>query len=84
MSDFALLSCTRDAFLVEFDGAHYKVDGERGRDVWDVFPEMIYRCASDGSRHRVEDAALRRRIVDALVAHCAAGDFDWRLNVVRD
>jgi hypothetical protein len=84
MASFSLITLTRDSFIFEFGGIKYSVNGERGADVWDIFPKMIYRLGASGERVLLEDEALSARIVSALQAHWPEYGHPWELNVVKD
>ena len=80
MPAFSIKTLTRDSFIVEFDGADYKVDGERGGDgTWEIFPDMVYTVAADGTRELVDDARLRNAVVAALREHWHEYDYPWTL-----
>jgi hypothetical protein len=84
MATFSLKNLTRDSFIVEFDGIEYSVNGERGIDVWDIFPQMVYRLGANAERILLEDESLKAKIVSALQAHWPEYGHPWKLNVVKD
>ena len=84
MGKFSLTHLTRDSFIVEFDGQEYNVNGERGIDVWDIFPKMVYRRRANGKWQLVEDERLKTEIVAALQDHWPEYRYHWKLNLVND
>ncbi len=84
MGNFSLTYLTRDSFIVEFDGQEYNVNGERGVDVWDVFPKMVYRRGTNGKWRLLEDEALKAEIVEALQNHWPEYRYHWKLHIVKD
>ena len=84
MANFSLINLTRDSFIVEYDGIEYSVNGERGTDVWDIFPEMIYRLGANGERILLEDKSLKAEIVKALQEHWPEYHHPWVLDVVKN
>ena len=64
MANFALTNLTRDSFIVTFNNAEYNINGERGLDVWDVFPKMVYSRGSKGEEQRIGEPAGKGRFAE--------------------
>lgn len=84
MTEFSLTTLTRDSFVVEYDGVEFIVSGERGAEVWDVFPKMVYRKVPDSRPKLVEDESLKASIVAALIANWDNYGYDYTLNLIED